>query len=190
MMGRPSAKRAHTNPSAFGRLFEGRRPATIRSADQKVGTKADGGKQSDAEHHLLMAAHSLLGPTDRQRAHDRHGVPSMLQGVQNDTPVVRTSQRGGRLRRVRPAPLDSSVRGRLRCRRRWGWGRSFASRPHGATLPGSARWNAFGNSLADSVSFRFPPRRSLDRSPRLRSSRSRPTPPSRWKIQDIPLCRS
>src|SRR5574338_1312422 len=78
MMGWPSAKRAHTNPPAFERLFEGRRPATIRSADQKVGTEADGGKQSDAQHHLFMAAHSLLGPTDRQRAHDRHGAPSIL----------------------------------------------------------------------------------------------------------------
>jgi hypothetical protein len=35
------------------------------------------------------------------------------------------------------------------------WGPAVAPAPPGAALTGSARRNAFGNSLADSVSFRF-----------------------------------
>ena len=50
----------------------------------------------------------------------------------------------------------------------------FASRPLGATLPDSAWAETFGNSLEDSVSFRFPAQQSLGVSPLLRHSLSAP----------------
>ena len=71
---------------------------------------------------------------------------------------------------------------------RW-WGLAVAPAPPGATLTGSARWNAFGNSLADSVSFRFPSWPSLGGSPRASGDRrSRQAPPPRHQeIQNVPV---
>ena len=62
---------AHTITLALGGSGE-RTRFYSRSADQEVGPKADSRKCGNAEHHLLMSAHSRLCLADRQGTHDRH----------------------------------------------------------------------------------------------------------------------
>jgi hypothetical protein len=67
--------RAHTTPC---RVIE-RTVEAGPSAHEKVGAKADGCKQGDAEHRLFMPAHSGLSLTGREGTHNRHVECSFLR---------------------------------------------------------------------------------------------------------------